>query len=273
MSSISNMNKTLHNKNFLYAMIILSIVNMLGYVSVNKSNALIIFIIVGLITSRFNKNKASILLITLVITNFLMAFNSVKEGLEVQSKDVESKDDESKDVEPKDDVETNDDDDKLDSVDSQLSKGVVSLKNKSNSINSIKESMTSSKPGTVPKSGTATSDANDTDTIYNDEGFEPIASNAEKIHSKNNQTKNEKGRIDYASTLEEAYDNLDNMLGSDGINNLTNNTEKLMIKQKKLFDTMKNMTPMLQEAKNMLKGFNLNGINGLGDISAILGKQ
>ena len=42
-------------------------------------------------------------------------------------------------------------------------------------------------------------------------------------NSKNNNTKN-KPQIDYASTVEEAYDNLNSILGSEGIQNLTKDT-------------------------------------------------
>ncbi len=64
-------------------------------------------------------------------------------------------------------------------------------------------------------------------------------------------------RNDYATTLEGAYDNLDKILGSDGINKLRGDTQKLMVQQQKLFDTMQNMAPMLEDAKKMLSGFDL----------------
>jgi len=74
-------------------------------------------------------------------------------------------------------------------------------------------------------------------------------------------------RIDYASTLEEAYDNLDNILGGDGIKNLTQDTQKLMEKQKELFESMQSMTPMLNQAKDMLKGFDMNNLKGLASLA------
>ena len=84
------------------------------------------------------------------------------------------------------------------------------------------------------------------------------------MNKKNNKT----GRIDYASTLEEAYDNLDKILGADGMKNLTNDTTKLMAKQQELFDTMKTMTPMLNQAKQMLEGFDMKSLKGLTSLAS-----
>lgn len=77
-------------------------------------------------------------------------------------------------------------------------------------------------------------------------------------------------RIDYASTLEGAYDNLDKMLGSEGISKLTSETQKLMQQQQKLFDSMQNMAPMIENAKGMLKGFNPEDLKGLAGIASSL---
>ena len=48
-------------------------------------------------------------------------------------------------------------------------------------------------------------------------------------------------RIDYAATVEEAYDDLNKILGSDGIKNLTEDTKKLADQQKNLGEMMKNI--------------------------------
>ena len=74
-------------------------------------------------------------------------------------------------------------------------------------------------------------------------------------------------RIDYASTLEGAYDNLDKILGSDGINKLTGDTQKLMAQQQKLFDSMKHMAPMIQNAKDMLTGFDMKELGNLASMA------
>jgi len=67
-------------------------------------------------------------------------------------------------------------------------------------------------------------------------------------------------RVDYASTLEDAYGDLNNILDSDGIKNLTGDTKKLMEQQKQLAGALKNMTPLISQAQDMLKGFDIKGL-------------
>ena len=72
-------------------------------------------------------------------------------------------------------------------------------------------------------------------------------------NSKNNNVKN-KPKIDYASTVEEAYDNLSGILGGEGIQNLTKDTKKLMKQQHQLAETMKGMGPLLEGMGPLIKG-------------------
>ena len=65
-------------------------------------------------------------------------------------------------------------------------------------------------------------------------------------------------RIDFASTLEQAYDNLQQMLGPDGINGLSNETKNLVSQQKSLMKNLNDMAPVLKTAKATLE--NLSGI-------------
>jgi hypothetical protein len=78
--------------------------------------------------------------------------------------------------------------------------------------------------------------------------------------------------IDYASTVEGAYDDLNKILGSDGIKNLTDDTQRLMKQQMQLAESMKNMEPfiknmgpMLEQAQGILGGLG-NNKEGLGSI-------
>ena len=78
--------------------------------------------------------------------------------------------------------------------------------------------------------------------------------------------------IDYAATIEDAYDQLNNILGSDGIKRLTDDSQKLMKQQMELAESMKamgpliqGMKPMMDQAKGMLEGMG-NGNGGLDGI-------
>ena len=102
---------------------------------------------------------------------------------------------------------------------------------------------------------------------------EPFEDNSSALNKK---TGNKQGhKIDYASTIEEAYDNLNSILGSDGINRLTNDSQRLMKQQAQLAESMaamgplmEKMGPMLNQAKDMMEGMN-DSKSGLGNIMEI----
>ncbi len=76
--------------------------------------------------------------------------------------------------------------------------------------------------------------------------------------------KNRGNNIDYATTIEDAYDELNNILGSDGIQRLTSDTQNLMKQQMQLAEAMKGMAPMIKSLEPMVN--NLQGMMGqLGD--------
>ena len=64
--------------------------------------------------------------------------------------------------------------------------------------------------------------------------------------------------VDLASTLEQSYGMLNNLLDNDGISNLTDETKRLIGEQKKLFQSMNSMAPLIGQAKEMLGMFNTN---------------
>ena len=69
--------------------------------------------------------------------------------------------------------------------------------------------------------------------------------------------------IDYAATLEQAYDNLDNLIGQDGIKKMGEQTERLASKQKELMQNIEAMAPMLQKAGSLLESMPLEGLGNL----------
>ena len=76
-------------------------------------------------------------------------------------------------------------------------------------------------------------------------------------------------QIDYASTVEDAYDNLNSILGGEGIQKLTADSQKLMKQQMELAKSMKaiepmvaSLEPMMLQAQEMMKG--MGGENGAG---------
>jgi hypothetical protein len=85
-------------------------------------------------------------------------------------------------------------------------------------------------------------------------------------------------QIDYAATVEDAYDNLNSILGGEGIQKLTGDTQKLMKQQMQLAESMQAMKPMIDslgpmmdQAKGMMSGLGDN--KGMGDLMAMASKM
>ena len=83
-----------------------------------------------------------------------------------------------------------------------------------------------------------------------------------------------KYNVDYASTVEDAYDELNKIIGGDGIQKLTGDTQSLMKQQLQLAEAMKSMgpiiqgmAPMMKQAQGLLEG--MGSENGLGNIAAL----
>lgn len=72
-----------------------------------------------------------------------------------------------------------------------------------------------------------------------------------------------KPKINYASTLESAYDNLDKLLSSDSINKMTADTQRLAEKQQVLMGNIEKLVPFIGKAENLLKGMNSDKMGGM----------
>ena len=111
-------------------------------------------------------------------------------------------------------------------------------------VNNKKESTTS----VINNSAAVVVSESPNNPAQDKQGFEP------------GRRKNKGYDIDYATTIEDAYDELNNILGSDGIQRLTNDTQNLMKQQMQLAEAMKGMTPVIQSMAPMVE--NLKGMMG-----------
>lgn len=98
---------------------------------------------------------------------------------------------------------------------------------------------------------------------------EKIASHATRIDGEDDDDFDD-SRVDYATTVEQAYDNLENIIGKGGIGKLTKDTSRLMDKQNKLFENLKGMGPLIKQYKDMMGNMNMDNINKL--TSTLIGK-
>jgi ABC-type multidrug transport system fused ATPase/permease subunit len=80
-------------------------------------------------------------------------------------------------------------------------------------------------------------------------------------------------KVDYATTVENAYDNLNKILGGDGMKRLTDDTKELMKKQQLLAESMQsmtplieNITPLLNQTKEMLGNMDIGNIDQIASL-------
>jgi len=107
------------------------------------------------------------------------------------------------------------------------------------------------------------------------------ANGDKKIKSKNEDpnfevgnAKNRGHKIDYATTIEEAYDNLNSILGKDGIKSLTKDTERLMQQQAGLAGSLKDMGPLMEKMGPMMEQMEgmMKSFGGSDDKDDVFGK-
>jgi hypothetical protein len=230
----SSVSKVLTNKYVLYFVLFLAITNVFGYIIMGQITAALFFIIVAYLITNFSKNMIIVLGAALLVTNILMVGNRVKEGMTSKN-------------EKKPQVETN--------------ASAPTSSNKDEKIimpphDHAETHMNTSTAAATHHSQSLAKDEEETEVKPN--------TTDEAMNVMSNKRRN---RIDYASTIEDAYGDLNNILGSDGIKRLTDDTQRLMSQQLQLADAMKSMTPLLENAKSMLQGFDLKGMNGLADLA------
>jgi len=237
---ISKIEKFLSNKTLLNIVVGISFLNIIGFVMLNQTIAIVYFILLGLLTSFFSKNMVIVLLIPLLLVNlFLVGSNQNynREGLKNNDDMNENTTSESANDTPKNVKKTS----------------------------TTRSSSTNQGLPITPLDNTQENVQNTSNESDVDESFEVGRG------KKNSQGYN----IDYASTVEDAYDELNKILGSDGIKRLTNDTQGLMKQQLKLAESMKSMQPLIagmapimQQAKGLLEGMGDNGnLGNLADIA------
>lgn len=262
MSFVNEASKLLTNKYFLYFIVFLAITNVIGYLVTNKLNAIVFFALICLLMANFSKNMVVILLVAIVATNLLMVNSRMREGMEnapeltdeqkqqVQAAKNKRSTNAAETVSTDADTTTDPDTTATDSA------STTTTTNAASKVDQIKAKVQAKKASTTNTDSTEATEA----VPATDEGFAPagVGANGKKRGAIGGPAK--PSRIDYASTLEDAYDNLDKILGSGGMQNLSADTEKLMNQQKKLFEAMNTMMPLVSKAQDMLQGLDMGKI-------------
>ena len=83
--ALPKMDKLLNDKNVLYVVFVVAILNILGYLLVQNIDAVAFFLIIGFLSTYFSKNMIVVLIIAIVSTSI---FNSTRsryvEGMSTQ---------------------------------------------------------------------------------------------------------------------------------------------------------------------------------------------
>ena len=262
MSFASEASKLLTNKYFLYFILFLAVSNVVGYLVTNKINAVIFFVLICVLMTNFSKNMVIVLIVAIISTNLLMANKSMREGFDTT--------DPVDPLKPKDEkVET---DAKAMDAKAMDAKAVDPLKPKD--AKAMDAKAMDAKAMDAKATDAKAMDAKATDAKLEpvvDEGFASagVGASGKKRGAIGGPAK--PSRIDYATTLEDAYDNLDKILGSGGMKNLSADTEKLMSQQQSLFKAMNSMMPLVTNAQDMLKGLDMGKIGSMIDMTKSFG--
>ena len=213
MPKMPNMDKLMNDKNVLYLVFVIAILNVVGYLMAQNTEAVAFFLIIGFLTTYFSKNMTIVLLVAIVTTSIFVSSKSrfVKEGMSNQKKDEDVK----KGQEKRDEVLT------------------------------------------APKKKVAEHSEDEPEGVTSDMN-----------------TAKKPNKLDYAGTLEKAYENLQNQVGEGGIEGLTGQTKTLLEQQKKLMDNIQGMEPFIKTAESFMNNMDLSTLEGLGGmLSKFTGKK
>ena len=230
------------NKFVLYGSLFIVLLSILRHLANRNINAIILMALIGLVMSYFSKNMiivlltafASVFLLEMVGSRGVIEGMKAKEGAKNNGED--PTDEEEKEEKEEDKPEA-------------MTKSGGDKKEKKEPTDTSKGGKKDKKQG-MTKLSPASYDGKDSD----DEG--------------SGDGKGSNNRIDYSSTLEQAYDNIENIIGEDGVRGLTDQTKSLMNQQKLLMDNMKDMGPLLKSAEGFMK--QVTGGGGIEGITKML---
>lgn len=239
MNMPSSLQSLLTNRFVLYAMLFLSVLTVIGYIALSDYLAIGVFVIAGIVASFFTKNMILILGVAILAAAALGVRGTVTKAVEAMT----NKGDATK----KPDADADADSDADATVDDDADAAPADA----DATSSVSPHPTNKKPSTGTKK----------------QGFRDMGNKIRpaKVNASDDLKDDEiiGKRIDYAATIEQAYDHLESMLGDKGMAGLTGETERLIKQQKTLMETLNTMAPVLETAKSTLGALNMTGLFGM----------
>ena len=232
--------RILTNKMVLNVVSVIALLNVIGYVVMGDVESVAVFIVLAILVRYFSKNMIVVLGIPLIVVNMMALKNRSYgiEGLEAMP----------------------------------ASDNKASVADKTTAIPDGKKAMPAADNQMMSdddKKKAAANKKKDADAAATITG----SNDKPADHFEVGRAKNGGAKIDYAATVEGAYDELNKILGSDGIKSLTDDTQRLMKQQAELAKTMETFGPMMQQlgpiaaqAQEMMKSMKMDGDGGIASL-------
>ena len=264
----------LQDKNVLYIVAFLAVINFFGYIVLRDSFALLIFLSIGFISTYFSKNMTIVLMSTLILTNFITVisknFVSGREGFDAATTDSTAAAESGTQVDSAAAAAAKPAAAAAKPAVAAAAKPAVAAAAAKPAVAAAAAAAAAAPSGvtgaglgskalkkvTMSASSTKDPKAKDPFNVEPMTELSPASINDEDDLPVNN-------RVDYAKTLEKAYDNLENIVGQDGVRGLTSQTNTLMDQQQKLMENMKSMEPLLKTAQSFLDKFESSSMGKL----------
>ena len=250
------------DKNVLYIMLVIAVVNVVGYLMMGNFEAVIFFAIVAYLSTFFTKNMVIVFLVSILATNFLMVSKvnyfsrmNAREGMQT-----------------KEDAATA-------TTDSTATGAAASTTGADATTGAAATAPTATAGGAASKNAAASATPKPTPTNSKKTSGEKEGMNGKLAPAKFNDDDEDEGsaspfpgtKAEANAQMERAHDSLQNMgagAGGAGASGASAGAMKLqtaevMQQQKVLMDNIKTMQPFLETAERFLDKFNMKGIDGL----------
>ena len=248
------------DKNVLYIMLVIAVVNVVGYLMMGNFEAVIFFAIVAYLSTFFTKNMVIVFLVSILATNFLMVSKvnyfsrmNAREGMQTKE-----------DAATATTAST-------DATASTTGAGATAA-------STATPTATATAGGAASKNAAASATPKPTPTNSKKTSGEKEGMNGKLAPAKFNDDDEDEGsaspfpgtKAEANAQMERAHDSLQNMgAGAGGAGASASagamklQTAEVMQQQKVLMDNIKTMQPFLETAERFLDKFNMKGIDGL----------
>lgn len=219
------LNTLLRNKLVLQLTAVVSIFYVIGLLTYGRWENLLLYLFLCALFYNFTKNMIVVLGAPLLLVNLLIMMHITKEGLE--------------------------------NANIGVAKKAIAVKKKqmSTATTTTTGDPTTEDPTTTTTEDPTTTTEEEPTTTSDDTTMVSSTSTSEAFDGKKNNKKRGSYELDYASTIENAYDDLNKILGSGGMQSLTADTKGLMEQQMKLAESMKSMEPLIKNMSPLIQQF------------------